>query len=102
MKNFYLNPKHINQPIQLLGASLIGSVLLVGEFLYASVNVPSQIMSWFYCVTAILIFPIILYFIFILQTKYRVELQGDQYFNESMKMYHKESNQARKFILGEV
>jgi len=73
-QKFNLNPKNINQPIQLLGASLIGAVFLVGEFLYASTKCPYLIMGWFYGITAILIFPLILYFIFVLQTKYRIEL----------------------------
>jgi hypothetical protein len=102
-QRFNLNPKDINQPIQLLGASLIGAVFLVGEFLYASTKCPSQIMAWFFGITAILIFPLILYFIFILQTKYRIELQGDKYFNEAMKRkYQRELMESEKTNLGEI
>lgn len=93
MKNLGMNPKDINQPIQLLGASLIGSVLLVGEFLYASLKCMGTIMSWFFGITAILIFPLILYFIYTLQTKHRDKLQSDPYYHESMRrQYAKESS----------
>lgn len=94
-----LNTKDINQPIQLLGASLIGSVLLVGEFLYASTKCPSKLMAWFFGITAILIFPAILYFIFILQTKYRIQLQGDKYYNKSMMAMEEQSSELKPFKL---
>ncbi len=101
-QRFSLNPKDINQPIQLLGASLIGAVFLVGEFLFASTMSQSQIMAWVFAAAAVLIFPAILYFIFILQTKYRIELQGDYFFNEAMKRtYKEESNKAEKFKFGD-
>lgn len=102
MSNWNLNPKHINQPIQLLGASLIGSVLLVGEFLYASTKCNSQIMAWFFGITAILIFPIILWFIFTLQTKHREKIQSDYFFNETMKRKYQEESKNNQIIkLGE-
>ena len=92
MSQFRLDPKNINQPIQLLGASLIGAVLLVGEFLYASARCNSQIMSWFFGITAILIFPIILYFIFIMQTKHRHLLQSDYYYFKTQRLWYEEQS----------
>ncbi len=85
LPNWNLNPRYINQPIQLLGASLIGSVLLVGEFLFASTQSKNIWMEILFGLTAIAIFPIILYFIFKLQTKYRPQLQSDPYYHETKK-----------------
>lgn len=102
-QKFPINPKDINQPIQLLGASLIGAVFLVGEFLYASTKCNYKFLSYLYGITAILIFPAILYFIFILQTKYRIELQGDHYFNKSqMAMYEEQSKRLEHLNLEDV
>ncbi len=83
LPNWNLNPRYITQPIQLLGASLIGSVLLVGEFLFASSETPNPILGVLFGLTAIGIFPIILIFIFTLQTKYRSQLQSDPYYHET-------------------
>lgn len=82
MPHYNLNPRYITQPIQLLGAALIGSVLLVGEFLFASSKTNNIIMSILFGLTAIAIFPTILYFIFKLQTKYRHQLQSDPYYHD--------------------
>ncbi len=98
MRDFQLNPKHINQPIQLLGASLIGAVLLVGEFLYSATKTNSEIMSWFFAITAISIFPIILIFIFVLQTKYRHLMQSDYYYFNSQKMLYEEQSKNMETI----
>ena len=103
MKDLYLNPRHINQPIQLLGASLIGAVLLVGEFLYASTKSTDPIMVLFYGFTAILIFPLILLFIYRLQTKHRDKLQADPYYFESKKqLYEKQSKTSQKITSEDI
>lgn len=99
MKQFQLNPKDINQPIQLLGASLLGAVLLVGEFLYASMNVSSVTMAWLYGITATLIFPMILFFIFILQTDHRDKLLSDPYYFATKKLYVEQSRNMQKIPL---
>lgn len=102
-QKFYMNPKDINQPIQLLGASLVGAVFLVGEFLYASTKSPSQIMAWFFGITAILIFPMILFFIFTLQTKYRPEISSDYFYDKhKARTYQNEAKKGGKLNLGEI
>ncbi len=96
-----LDPQDINQPIQLLGASLVGAVLLVGEFLYASLKVESLFISGMYGITAILIFPIILYFIFVLQTKHRDKLQSDPYYLYG-KFYGEQVKNSKEINLNEI
>lgn len=97
-QRFNLDPKNIHQPIQLLGASLVGAVFLVGEFLYASTKCPYQVMAWFFGITAILIFPMILIFIYHLQTKHREKLQSDYYYNETMKRKYLEQSKENQII----
>ena len=97
MKGVRLNPKDITQPIQLLGASLIGAVFLVGEFLYASLQIIETWIGIAYATTAILIFPIILGFIGVLQIKFRDQMQSDPFWHEGKKMeYEKEMNNKLK------
>jgi len=55
-------------------------------------------MSWCFAVTAMLIFPIILIFIFRLQTKYRDELQSDPYYYRSRKDLYDEQLKTRKSV----
>jgi hypothetical protein len=103
MKHWNLDPKNINQPIQLLGASLIGAVFLVGEFLFASTKCPYPIMAGFFGATAILIFPMILLFIYTLQTKHRDKLQTDYYYFQSRKqLYEEQSKKPINISLEEI
>jgi hypothetical protein len=80
--------KEVNQPIQLLGASLLGAVSLTGEFLYATTK--SQTMNLAFSITAILIFPVTLCFILLMLVKYRDLLQADYFYYKSRQEVQKE------------
>ena len=76
-----INAEKITKPIQLLAAWLIGLVLTNTIFLGAAVYIPSSIWTHYVLVIAsVLNVPLFLFSIFILQTKYRPELQEDSFY----------------------
>lgn len=77
-----INPETITKPIQLLSAWLIGLLLLVSTLLTAAglLNTPSWLPP-FLAISAVSIIPIFLVLIFLLQTKYRPEMQEDSYYS---------------------
>lgn len=84
-----IRPERITRPIQLLAAWLTGLVLVDGMFLSAAAIL--QHPSWLpatLVIAAILNIPVFLTAIFLLQTRFRPEMQEDAYYAE----YLKESN----------
>ena len=81
MYNQRIKPEKITTPTQLLAAWLVALVILVGIFVYASIKTDE---SFFICLlyagASILIIPLFLIIIFMLQTKYRPEMQEDKYY----------------------
>lgn len=76
-------PEKITKPIQLLAAWLLGLILVNGSFLTAA----SQLLTpnWlppFLVIAAVINVPIFLLSIFLLQTKYRPEMQEDTYYSK--------------------
>ena len=78
-----IEPHRITKPIQLLGAWLVGLILTDSIFLTATLSLDAQ--SWergALVIAAILNVPIFLGALFLLQTKFRPELQEDTYYHE--------------------
>lgn len=77
-----LRPEKITKPIQLLGAWLVGLLSISSSFLVAATKMPLD--SWeasALVIAAILNVPIFLGAVFLLQTKFRPELQEDSYYS---------------------
>jgi len=81
-----IEPHRITRPIQLLAVWFAGLVLLVGVFLYAAGNVddPTWLPALF-GITAIVLVPLFIGLIFIMQTKFRQQLQDDPYYADWLK-----------------
>lgn len=83
MENPKIQPDKITKPIQLLAVWFAGLVLLVGLLLAGAKTITEPI--WLVpvlVISAILIIPIFLYFVFLLQTKYRPQMQEDTYYSK--------------------
>lgn len=78
-----IQPDKITKPIQLLAVWFAGLVLLVGLLLAGAKTImePNWIVPVL-AISAILIIPIFLYFVFLLQTKYRPQMQEDTYYSK--------------------
>lgn len=78
-----IEPYKITKPIQLLAAWLVGLILTDSIFLTATMSLESQ--SWergALVIASILNVPLFLGALFLLQTKFRPELQEDTYYHE--------------------
>jgi hypothetical protein len=78
-----LQPHKITKPIQLLVVWMIGLVSLVGTFLASArlLDSPSWIRP-FLTISAVALVPIFMGLLFLLQTKFRKELQDDPYYSK--------------------
>ncbi|WP_421238991.1 hypothetical protein [Aeromonas enteropelogenes] len=101
MKDDQITPEKITKPIQLLAAWLAGLVALDSCFLVAAAKIGTDTwQSGILVVAATLNVPIFLAAVFLLQTKFRPELQEDSYYssylsnktNEVFRVKHDESN----------
>lgn len=83
MQQQQIKPEKITKPIQLLAAWLIGLLLIESALLTASgtVSEPSWLPAM-YGITAVLIIPLFLILIFLLQTRYRPEMQEDSFYSK--------------------
>jgi len=83
MKEHQIEPHKVTKPIQLLAAWMVGLVVTNSSFLLASVKMEPH--SWekgALVIAAILNVPVFLIALFILQTRFRAELQEDTYYAE--------------------
>jgi hypothetical protein len=78
-----INAEKITKPIQLLAVWLIGLITLVGSLLTAAgtIHQPTWIPV-FLAISAVAIIPVFLGLIFLLQTKYRPEMQEDSFYSK--------------------
>ena len=77
-----IKPERITKPIQLLGAWLAGLFSINSCFLFAATNMnPSSWESTALVFASIINVPIFLGAVFLLQTKFRPELQEDSYYS---------------------
>jgi hypothetical protein len=81
-----IEPHKITKPIQLLAVWLAALVILVGGFLAAArtVSHPPWLASVF-GITAVALVPLFLCFIFVMQTRFRQQLQADPYYAQYLK-----------------
>lgn len=78
-----IEPQKVTKPIQLLAAWLVGLVLTNSTFLLAATQMTEG--SWeksALVISAIVNVPIFLIALFVLQTRFRAELQEDTYYSE--------------------
>ncbi|MBA4239293.1 MAG: hypothetical protein C0448_01105 [Sphingobacteriaceae bacterium] len=83
MQENNIKPEKITKPIQLLAAWLIGLVLLESSLLTAAGTIDNP--SWlpaFFGISAVTIIPLFLLMIFLLQTKFRPEMQEDSFYSK--------------------
>ena len=100
MESQKIAPDKITKPIQLLGAWLVGLLTVDSAFLLAATQIdPSTWQSVALTIAAIVNVPIFIGALFLLQTKFRPELQEDSYYstylskrtNESIKVPRSEA-----------
>ena len=83
MSNHKIAPEKVTRPIQLLAAWLTGLVIVNGAFLFSAIYISSP--TWAAAVlviAAVANVPLFLISIFLLQTKYRPEMQEDVYYSK--------------------
>lgn len=94
MVNTDIKPEKVTKPFQLLATWLAGLIILVSALLIASTKTyQTKWLNSFYAISAIAIIPIFLILIFLLQTKFRPQMQEDKYYSEWLrkgKDYRKE------------
>ncbi|EOY2076658.1 hypothetical protein ACP1UU_004444 [Vibrio alginolyticus] len=82
MEKQKINPERITKPIQLLGAWLVGLLSIDAAFLLAATNLEQTTwQSGALTVAAIINVPLFIGALFLLQTKFRPELQEDSYYS---------------------
>lgn len=98
MENNQIKPDKITKPIQLLAAWLIGLIFVNASFLgtAASINNPTWI-SGALVVASMINVPLFLGCIFLLQTKFRPEMQEDSYYSKYL-----ESNTAKLITINPI
>jgi ABC-type multidrug transport system fused ATPase/permease subunit len=90
-----IRPEKITKPIQLLAAWLTGLIMLVAALLTACANIKTPTwLSAFLGISAVSIIPIFLLLIFLLQTKYRPEMQEDSFYSK----YLDKNTQTFKYL----
>jgi hypothetical protein len=83
MPDNQIQPHKVTKPIQLVAAWLTGLVLIDAMFLGAAASLSSE--TWphgLLVIAAVINVPIFLVAIFLLQTKFRAELQEDSFYSE--------------------
>ena len=78
-----LDPSKVTRPIQLLAAWLVGLVLVDGSFLASAAYISRpEWVAGALVVAAILNVPLFIGAIFLLQTRFRPQMQEDQYYSK--------------------
>ena len=95
MTNHEIAPEKITSPIQLLAAWFVALIVLDGAFLTAAgvVSSPAWI-SPVLVIAAILNVPLFLGCMFLLQTRFRPEMQSDEHYSEYLKQKEKTKSLA--------
>ncbi|NOH26446.1 hypothetical protein [Vibrio europaeus] len=76
-----INPEKLTKPIQLLAAWLVGLLSISSSFLVAASNIEIAWQSGLLVIAAVVNVPLFLSAVFLLQTKFRPELQEDSYYS---------------------
>jgi len=78
-----IKPEKITKPIQLLAVWLTALIILETAYITASVTIKNpEWLSSLFAISAVIFVPLFLVFVFLLQTRFRVEIQEDPYFLE--------------------
>ncbi len=82
-KHGKIEPHRITKPIQLLAAWLLGLIVVNGAFLLAAAQISKpEWVSGTLVIASIINVPLFLVSIFLLQTKFRPEMQEDTYYSK--------------------
>jgi hypothetical protein len=97
-----IRSEKITKPIQLLAVWFSGLVILVSLLLAGAktISTPAWITPLL-VISAILIIPLFLYFVFLLQTKYRPQMQEDSFYSKYLDLESKQDlkpDSDNKFI----
>ena len=98
MNQTTIQPGQVTRPFQLLAAWLAGLILTNGSFLGAAavIDHPLEASGWLVW-AAIANVPIFLACLFLLLTKFRAEMQEDQYYTKYIEMrFSRETQQIEK------
>jgi hypothetical protein len=89
-----IKPEKVTKPFQLLATWLAGLVLIDAILVYAAIKyTPYSWVNCMFAVSSVLIIPIFLVLIFLMQTKFRPEMQEDKYYSAYISnKYNKELN----------
>lgn len=78
-----IQPQKVTRPIQLLAAWLVGLIVVDGSFLAAAFQINTDCWERGASVIAAIInVPVFLFALFLLQTRFRPELQEDKYYSQ--------------------
>ena len=94
--NKNIQPHTITKPIQLLAAWLFGLIAITGSFLSAAAVIKGPV--WLTAIlvgAAILFVPLFLFAMFVLQTKFRPEMQEDNYYSEYLREKYGKNSKLR-------
>lgn len=82
MQEHEIRPHKITKPIQLLSAWLVGLILINGSFIAGAISLSAEnYLQSVLVIASILNVPIFIISIFLLQTKYRPEMQEDIFYS---------------------
>jgi len=109
LTNPQIIPDRITKPIQLLAAWLVGLVVIDGAFLTgaAMISEPAWV-SGALVVASLVNVPLFLICLFLLQTKFRPEMQEDSYYapyleaTRSTKLVNSETNELKEVVEKEI
>lgn len=83
MSEHQINPEKVTKPIQLLAAWLVGMIVITGSFLVGAENITSPTWaSGLLVISAVATVPVFLFSLFLLQTKFRPQMQEDVYYSK--------------------
>ena len=81
MESNNIKPERITKPIQLLAVWLLGLILLVSAFITAAATIKDpKWLAPFFSISSVAIIPLFLILIFLLQTRFRPQMQEDEYY----------------------
>lgn len=88
--NFAIRPERITKPFQVLAAWLGTLILVDTAFLYAAARIQSAWLPHALVLAAIFNVWLFLWTMYNMQTKYRPEMQGDEYYSDYLKSHDAE------------
>ncbi|QRF61712.1 hypothetical protein [Variovorax paradoxus] len=86
MAEHQISPEKVTKPIQLLAAWLVGLILVNASFLFSAQKITNP--SWagaVLVIAAVTNVPVFIAALFLLQTKFRPQMQEDSYYSQYLK-----------------